>query len=314
MKSEMFRFHLANKQCKHIIFGGCHDNGYLTTLEQYKHDNERSSRITLLETLPAQAGFYALNFKMVRFPSVFRSESLERMIYLPNLQASQLQAQQPLTPSTNGVSSPIVSSKAPSVVTPEPSPPQTKKIPAANGVKTPDTPAATVTPQVAKTPVASKTQPPASWASAAVTNSTPDKNFTIATGRKKPTVVRFILYTEKGYRVDAPLPPPSSNDIHNLHAFMEKGKLCNEHFLKGKCQATKCHYMHTGKLSAGELNALRHKARKISCPEKESCDNYGCYCGHVCPYEKNGKCTKDNCNFTDVHGISRVCVSLLLME
>jgi hypothetical protein len=307
----MFRFYLANKQCKHIIFGGCHDNGYLTILEPYKHDSEKASRITLLETLPAQSGFYALNFKMARFPSVFRSESLERMIYLPNLQAQQLQPQQPLTPSTNDVSSPVVSSKTPSVVTPEPSPPQTKKIPATSIVKIPASQAAVGTPQVTKTAVTSKTPPPASWASAAVANGVSDKNLTIATGRKKPTVIRSILYTDKGYRVDAPLPPPSSNDVHNLHAFMEKGKLCNEHFLKGKCQATKCNYMHTGKLSAGELNALRHKARKLSCPEKVGCDDYGCYCGHICPYEKNGKCTKDNCNFGDVHGINRVFVSPL---
>jgi hypothetical protein len=301
--AEMFRFYLANKQCKHIIFGGCHDNGYLTTLEQYKHDSDKAARITLLETIPAQSGFYALNFKMARFPSVFRSEPLERMPYLPNLQAQQLQAQQLVTPSTDGVSSPLISSKAPSIVTPESSPPQAKRT-----LGTPRMKAAVTatTSQPIKTPLAAKTTPPASWASAAVTNVTTDKNFTIAARRQKPAVLRFILYTEKGYRVDAPLPPSSSNDIHNLHALMEKGKLCNEHFLKGKCKASKCNYMHTGKLSAGELNALKHKARKISCPEKVSCDDYGCYCGHVCPYEKSGKCTKDNCNFQDVHGVDRV--------
>jgi hypothetical protein len=304
--SEMFRFYLANKQCRHIIFGGCHDNGYLTILEQYKHDIENAARITLLETIPAQSGFYGLNFKMARFSSVFRSEPLERTPYLPNLQAIQLQAHQPLIPSTSGVPSPIVSSKAPSIITPDTSPPQSKKIP--------DTPVAQAavappnTEQPDKAPLAAKTTTPASWASAAVANGVIDKNLTIATRRQKPAAPRFILYTKTGYRVDAPLPPPSSNDIHNLHAIMGKGKLCNEHFLKGKCQASKCNYSHAGKLSAGELNALKHKARKLSCPEKIGCDDYSCYCGHVCPYEKNGKCTKDNCNFLDVHGIDRVCL------
>jgi hypothetical protein len=307
---EMFRFYLANKQCKHIVFGGCHDTGYLTILEQYKHDIEKANRITLLETIPAQSGFYALNFKMARFSNVFRSEPLERMLYLPHLQAQQLQApqlqaQQSITPSTTGVSSPIISSKAPSIVTPESSPPQAKKALGTPVVKA--AVAATKTPQPTRTPLAAKAEPPASWASAAVTNGITDKNFTIATRRQKPAVPRFILFTEKGYRLDSPLPPSSSNDIHNLHALMEKGKLCNEHFLKGKCQSSKCHYMHTGKLSAGEINALKHKARKISCPEKIDCNDYGCYFGHVCPYEKGGKCTKENCNFLDVHGIDRVC-------
>jgi hypothetical protein len=307
----MFRFHLANKQCKHILFGGCHDNGYLTILEQYKHDNETSARITLLETIPAQSGFYTLNLRMTRFPSVFRSEPLERMLYLPSLQARELQHQQPLAPITDSVSSPAVSSKALSIITPESSPPQAKKVPAPTTVKTPAS--IKTTPPIKVQPTTSKTPPPPSWATAAVTNGIPDKGFTISAGRRsKPTTLRFILYTKNGYRVDQPLPPSSSNDIHNLHALMGKGKLCNEHFLKGKCQSARCNYMHTGRLSAGELNALKHKARKISCPEKIGCEDYACYCGHVCPYEKGGKCTKEPCNFMDVHGIDRVCFFLAL--
>jgi hypothetical protein len=39
-------------QCKHVIFGGCHDNGYLPTLDPYKRDQNTAPRISLLETLP----------------------------------------------------------------------------------------------------------------------------------------------------------------------------------------------------------------------------------------------------------------------
>jgi hypothetical protein len=281
--AEMFRIQLANKQCRHIFFAGCHDNGYLTILEQFKHDNETASRITLLETLPAPSGFYALNFKMARFPSVFRSESLEQT-------PSQNHVQTQDGSSTNIIAQ-IAKSKTPPVEAKSDLSPQVKT--AANNTA------------VQKPPVAPKTPTPGSWASAAVANGTNGKTVTVARP-KKPAITRFILYNYDGYRLDTTLSPPSSNDIHNLHALMEKGKLCNEHFIKGKCTNPNCKYLHTGKLSAGELNALKHKARRLACPNKIGCDDYGCYCGHICPYARNGKCLKDGCHFEDVHGIDRV--------
>ncbi|KAL1632336.1 hypothetical protein SLS56_003751 [Neofusicoccum ribis] len=73
---EIMRVFISNIQCKHIIFGGCHDNGYLPNLDTYKHDPSYSSRISLLETTPATAGFTALKFKTVNFTSVFRPDEL----------------------------------------------------------------------------------------------------------------------------------------------------------------------------------------------------------------------------------------------
>ena len=74
--SETLRLFLPNMQCKHVIFGGCHDNGYLPTLDPYKRDQNTGPRISLLETLPIQPGFTQLGFKVVQFPTVFRSDPL----------------------------------------------------------------------------------------------------------------------------------------------------------------------------------------------------------------------------------------------
>lgn len=73
----MLRTFSDNPTCRHIVFGGCHDAGYLLNLEHFKHDAAKSSRITLLETTPAYRGFADLaNFKRARFDDVFKSEPL----------------------------------------------------------------------------------------------------------------------------------------------------------------------------------------------------------------------------------------------
>lgn len=73
----MLRTFSANPTCRHIIFGGCHDAGYLLNLEQFKHDESKAARITLLETTPAYRGFAELSyFPRARFENVFKSESL----------------------------------------------------------------------------------------------------------------------------------------------------------------------------------------------------------------------------------------------
>src|SRR4051794_37516960 len=73
----MLRTFSDNPTCQHIVFGGCHDAGYLLNLEHFKHNTAKASRITLLETTPAYRGFAELsNFKRARFDNVFKSEPL----------------------------------------------------------------------------------------------------------------------------------------------------------------------------------------------------------------------------------------------
>jgi hypothetical protein len=73
----MLRTFSDNPTCRHIIFGGCHDAGYLLNLEQFKHNEQKAARISLLETTPAYRGFADLAlFKRARFDSVFKSEPL----------------------------------------------------------------------------------------------------------------------------------------------------------------------------------------------------------------------------------------------
>jgi hypothetical protein len=125
----MLRTFSDNPTCRHIVFGGCHDAGYLLNLEHFKHNPAKSSRITLLETTPAYRGFTDLaNFKRARFDDVFKNEPLPE--YLPPVNGfGQLAVQSPVQPvvqplsrsATNNTNpSPTFTSRAP-VASPSPS-------------------------------------------------------------------------------------------------------------------------------------------------------------------------------------------------
>ncbi|OAL50488.1 hypothetical protein IQ07DRAFT_428295 [Pyrenochaeta sp. DS3sAY3a] len=73
----MLRTFSDNFTCRHIIFGGCHDAGYLLNLDQFKHNETKAALIALLESTPAYRRFAKLpNFKRANFDDVFRNEPL----------------------------------------------------------------------------------------------------------------------------------------------------------------------------------------------------------------------------------------------
>ena len=97
----MFRLFVNNCQCKHIVFGGCHDNGYVRSLSPYR----KESSITLLKATRRGREFMSLPFSTVTFPSVFRSEPLPNEP-LPNAKKSPVPQAVPPPASTNGHSLP----------------------------------------------------------------------------------------------------------------------------------------------------------------------------------------------------------------
>lgn len=74
---ETLRLYLPNAQCKHVFFGPTHDNGYVTVLEEYKRDY--ASRLTLIETRPAEPGFRGLGLKS-KYCNVDTPECLTQLI------------------------------------------------------------------------------------------------------------------------------------------------------------------------------------------------------------------------------------------
>lgn len=65
-----------NLHCKHVIFGPCHDKGYIVELRPFLLEKSISNRLTLLETTLPPRDFQELSFRRVKFTNVFRSELL----------------------------------------------------------------------------------------------------------------------------------------------------------------------------------------------------------------------------------------------
>ncbi|KAH8898380.1 hypothetical protein GQ53DRAFT_416994 [Thozetella sp. PMI_491] len=108
---KMFEVMQSDTHCKHIVFGGCHDNGYAPFLRPYSGDPEVASKITLLETARLGAEFYNLNFGRVKFDGVFRTENIPSRTLPSNDQPVALRAVKDATPpaAPARVTSPAVS-------------------------------------------------------------------------------------------------------------------------------------------------------------------------------------------------------------
>ncbi|CAD6578866.1 MAG: hypothetical protein ASARMPREDX12_008998 [Alectoria sarmentosa] len=76
---ETFHLFANNVQCKHVIFGCCHDVAYAAALESYAFNPIAASKITLLESSYEDNSYFgSLPFNSVEFSHVFRSTPYER--------------------------------------------------------------------------------------------------------------------------------------------------------------------------------------------------------------------------------------------
>ncbi|KAF1828438.1 hypothetical protein BDW02DRAFT_512283 [Decorospora gaudefroyi] len=295
---EMLRTFSDNPTCRHIIFGGCHDAGYLLNLEHFKHNMLKASRITLLETTPAYRGFTDLaNFKRARFDDVFRSEPLPEHISPPSngfgymsVQSPAQSSPQPLvrTITNNTSTSPTMTPRT-SVASPSPS----------------------ATPVSAATTTGSNGD--SSWATVGKTGAPANGSISIApttATTKKNSKKKYAYYNKAEQRLDEPLPSKDPAAAASLEARMKKvgKKMCNHWHLGGYCEnGNFCGFQHEPKLTPAERNALRYKTRSLACKNRY-CENIDCYLGHQCALERDqGYCPyPENCHLRSTHGMDRV--------
>lgn len=72
----MFKLHVYDPRCKHVIFGCSHDNGFARLLEKYMFDTTVTKRVTLLEGVPFEKELVTLPYKRQKFGSLFRAEKI----------------------------------------------------------------------------------------------------------------------------------------------------------------------------------------------------------------------------------------------
>ncbi|KAF2627044.1 hypothetical protein BU25DRAFT_411148 [Macroventuria anomochaeta] len=289
---EMLRTFSDNPTCRHIIFGGCHDAGYLLNLDQFKHNEAKASRITLMESTPAYRGFAELpNFKRANFDDVFRNEPLPDSAPAINTTVTAAHipppsAQSPIIMRSLTNRTPPAASVLPAVVSPSPS-----------------TPAPSVS--------ATESSEDSTWASVGKTGTERTNSISIAstTNSKANTKKKYAYYNKSEQRLDEPLPARDRASAEALDARMKKNgkKMCNNFHLGGSCMQGKfCHFQHEPKLSAGELTTLRYKARSLACNNRY-CEDIDCYLGHQCANERDfGNCRYENtCHLRATHGMDR---------
>ncbi|KAI9689708.1 MAG: hypothetical protein M1820_010078 [Bogoriella megaspora] len=263
---EIFRLFNTNVQCKHILFGATHDNGYLPNLEPFKRDIDAAQRITLLESFSTQQGFKDLGFALVRFDSIFRSSPLP---------------EKPI---------PLTTNTPQSIATPVAKRPLERHVSSDNS-------ASGISDQTA--PPLSTT--PTSWATVGKSGRT-EKNINIAAPKFVPR--NLIALNADEERVDAQLARAEKTVYDRLNDRSQIKKFCNEHHLNGRCNSQYCQYEHGERLSNVEQLALRWKARHRGCQLGSACRSFDCVWGHQCINEAAGfNCSYgDKCHFAKMHG------------
>ncbi|CAE7195685.1 hypothetical protein P3342_009939 [Pyrenophora teres f. teres] len=293
---EMLRTFSDNPTCRHIIFGGCHDAGYLLNLEHFKHDVHKASQITLLETTPAYRGFTDLNnFKRARFDDVFKKEPLPD--YAPLINGfGQLAVQSPvqLAVQPSNRSNTNIASTSPTMIS-----------------RSAMSPSPSVTPLSSTTTAESNKD--SSWAAIGKTGAPMNGSISIAPNTTATTTKskkKYAYYNRAEQRLDEPLPSKDPAAAASLELRMKKvgKKMCNHWHLGGHCEnGAFCNFQHEPKLTPGELNALRYKTRSLACKNRY-CENIDCYLGHQCALERDqGFCPfPENCHLRSTHGMDRV--------
>ncbi len=312
----MFRLFVSNVHCKHIIFGGCHDNGYLPNLEPYKRDESVASRMTLLETTPAARNYSSLAFPIVCFSSVFRTEELPEARPLPAYQTPESRPPQPYqAPEVRAALSyqaPVFTPQAASqanILTPQSAPPGNiftpQSTPQGNVFSPPaSSPKPTPQPPSAKAAVPSPSPAPVKPSTYATIGKLDSDTKQINIAPTKPVQRRAILLNIHDQRLDPKLIKPDFGVMQKLNARIKEHKVCNNFHLTGKCiDGEFCQFSHGERLGPKEQQALKCKARERVCPRASDCRDIDCFSGHHCPKEP---CAWDGCYFGDLHDLDNV--------
>ena len=98
-----------------------------------------------------------------------------------------------------------------------------------------------------------------------------------------------VRFDRLGRRVD-----PRLYTTQPLINLVTSWRLCNNHYLLGKCLYRRCHHCHTRQLSKDQLNALAFLGRSLVCRNGPACDDPTCYAGHTCPRQT---CDGQQCGF-----------------
>ena len=274
----MFHLFANNTQCKHLIFGCCHDAAYVPTLERYTCNPIMASSITLLKSYEVLTFFKGLPFEFVEFPSVFRSTPYKETDRLAEdidyVQYSQQEIDFNCTP------------------------PQTEKHSAKEEAGTNEAIAKWQASAGTSWPVLAPARPrakaPSDWAT-----------------EKK------VLLNINDERVDQELGEIEHETSESMLDRIEERRFCLFHHLQKSCfthlAGKPCNYRHEPRLNEQELRFLKRESQRRPCSFGSRCRRPDCIYGHVCT---NQPCCErgPNCHIHIFHVIDNTAVKVWLPE
>lgn len=245
----MFHLFVNNVQCKHLIFGCCHNRAYAVTLEPYAFNPITAFSITLLKSYEDDIYFGGLPFSAVEFPHVFRSTPFKETDRL----AEELDIMQDFPPQSGsgGIMRQGEKTSANEITG------EDEALAKWQAASNASIPLPTRFPRPAK--------PQSTWGS----NQT-------------------VLLNINDERVDPPLLEEDYDASESMKDRMEVRRFCHFYHLMGNCVSLNpgfrqaCKFRHGPKLNPEEIVVLRNNVKNLPCGRGSRCRQPDCVFGHIC--------------------------------
>jgi hypothetical protein len=316
---ELARWHMRNGNCKKILLGVSHDNGYGAFLDEILRDDSSRKLVSVIEAVPTVRDIVSTGVDINKaFGSLFRNECTfaERLTRVGGSGAATTGSTMPTTIKNKSRSDSENSSRS-SVGSAQMltfsqtfltrTPPSTKPTLGSStpANRTPSTSYASVcTPAMSYADVSAfpPLPPPTTTAITSPTSNTvilPKANPPSVTrlafpGNKSPSTTATLTWPPGPRGLDAPIAfNKQSFDALRFHS----GKLCNYFYLREVCPVARCQWRHDASLTQNEILALAHLCRQKRCIRMQSCGDQDCFYGHNCPRVSNGLCDNPMCKF-----------------
>lgn len=320
----LLKLHIHGYQCRHILFGCSHDNGFARVLENYSMDQVALRDVTLLEGVPFEKELAGLPHNKTKFPGIFRDSKI-------NINGVDLLTDARSRHDSRSSFNPASGVFTPSTRTPAPTPPAiSSRLAPRTGSPALPTPirdvltrSSSITSSSAVSDAPAVSSGGGGWASIAARAA--HRSFQDLTKpAPEPKIVGPVIRQNKNeQRLDAHM-----DYDHDRVYELKKLKLCNQHYIgRGCCHHEAgngaCPHKHDYPLSVKDTKWLRVVARETVCKKGTACVDFECIYGHHCPYPKAnegsmrgiGCINGDACRFArEMHGMDMAVAKIIQLK
>lgn len=108
LKCEL-RWHLKNQNCRHIMFGVSHDNGYVPSLRSLSAEPGALEKVVLIEATPFGKGFADLQYRKIKMPpGLFNTSKIVTTVAADSNSSLQVATAAAVTPNSPAAAAAVV--------------------------------------------------------------------------------------------------------------------------------------------------------------------------------------------------------------